>query len=324
MMSGQLPQGSSLAITAHGANVLKDVETFGKQDPYLRFTLDLNDPKSFQKTFVHKNAGKTPVWGQSFTVPWNREPEVYIEIMDDETTADAVIAFAAIPLQQVMNAPGSSMNGVFEVFTADGKPNGDVNLTLTITNMAGQNYALPLNPSIRVKGQSHITVAHQKRIKTLKNKETAADAGMAVAGGLLALGAGLLTNKLVNDEKKKEEARKEAEHQQQLEHDGFENEKKRLDEERATFERTQSEERARFERQQEEFRQQQQQQQHHQHHHEHSHDHGHGHAREWDPVGNYTTGDRVTYHSRLYVCLQGHQSNPTWTPTDAHSLWRAD
>jgi hypothetical protein len=242
--------------------------------------------------------------------------------MDDETTADAVIAFAAIPLQQVMNAPGSSMNGVFEVFTADGKPNGDVNLTLTVTNMAGQNYALPLNPSIRVKGQSHITVAHQKRIKTLKNKETAADAGMAVAGGLLALGAGLLTNKLVNDEMKKEEARKEAEYQQQLEHDRFENEKKRLDEERAAFERTQSEERARFERQQEESRQQQQQQQHHQHHHEHSH--GHGHAREWDPVGNYTTGDRVTYHGRLYVCLQGHQSNPTWTPTDAHSLWRAD
>ncbi|KAG0228019.1 hypothetical protein BGX31_006744 [Mortierella sp. GBA43] len=314
-------EGSTLTITAHSASVRKDVEMFGKQDPYFRFTFNLNDPKSFQKTFVHKNAGKTPIWNQTFTVPWNREPELYIEIMDDETAgADAVIAFAAIPIQQVFAAPGCSMNGVFGVYTADGKPNGDVNISLRLLTSLPQNFAMPLDPSIRVQGQSHITEAHQKRIKSLKNKEVASDAGMAVAGGLLALGATLLTGKLVGDEKRKEEARKESEHQQQLEHQRVENERRRLEEERAAFERQQEE----LRRQQEQHQHQQHEHQQHQHQHHHQHEHSHGHGREWDPVGNYSAGDKVMYHGRQYVCLQSHQSNPTWMPTEAHSLWRAD
>ncbi|KAG0003155.1 hypothetical protein BGZ65_001964 [Modicella reniformis] len=325
MMTSQQPQGATLTITAHSANLLKDVETFGKQDPYFRFTLDISDPKSFQKTFVHKNAGKTPVWNQTFTVPLNGEPELYIEIMDDETTADAVIAFAAIPIHQVTQQPGSTMNGVFDVYTAEGKPNGDINLTLQVLNMSGMNYSMAQPSSHRLKGQSHITVAHQKRIKSIKNKETISDAGMAVAGGLLALGAGLLTNKFVNDEKKKEEARQEAERQQHVEHERFEKERKRLEEERAAFERQQQE--AEEEEERRRRQQQQESQSHHHHHHQHQEhdDHSHGgHVREWDPVGNHAAGGKVMYHGRLYICLQGHQSNPTWTPTDAHSLWRAD
>ncbi|KAG0367151.1 C2 domain-containing protein [Gamsiella multidivaricata] len=343
-------QGSpTLSVAAHGASNLKDVETFGKQDPYLRFTLDITDLKSFQKTFVHKNAGKNPVWNQSFNVPLNGQPDLYIEIMDEETTADAIIAFAAIPINQVVHAPGGTMNGIFDVYTADGKQNGQINLTLTVHNVPGQNTESVGQSPTPVKGQSYMLEAHHKRIKSIKNRETAADAGMAVAGGLLALGAGFLANKVIGDDKRKEEERKEAARQQQLEQERFQNEKKHLEEERATFERTKSEEQARIERE----RQQHQNTSHESHkstschsdarhegcHDSNKHDNHDKHdkhgchddhkkkshcAREWDPVGNYSPGDKVEYHGRKYVCLQGHQSNPTWEPTEAHSLWRAD
>ncbi|KAI1315273.1 hypothetical protein EDD11_001054 [Mortierella claussenii] len=342
-MLSQHSQPPTLAIIAHGATVLKDVETFGKQDPYLRFSLDYNNAKSFQKTFVHKNAGKTPVWNQSFTVPLQGEPELYIEIMDEEKTADAVIAFAAIPIQQVVHAPGGTLNGLFAVFAVNGKPNGDVNLTLTAHNVPGQNsgyggQAAP--PATPIRGQSHIVEAHQRRMKSLNNKEAAADAGMAIAGGLLALGAGLLANKISGDQKKEEQERKEQEMAREHEKERFEQEKKKLEMERSEFERTQSEERTRWEQQQqmiekttsthsETRREQHHQQQHHHegHSHEHGHEHGHGHhhdPRKWDSVGSYAAGDKVSYHGRTYVCLQGHQSNPTWEPTQAHSLWRGD
>ncbi|KAF9898517.1 hypothetical protein BX616_003915, partial [Lobosporangium transversale] len=239
-----MSQGPTLVIVAHGAQNLKDVETFGKQDPYLQFSLDFNNPKSFQKTFVHKDAGKTATWNQTFTVSLAGEPELFIELMDEETTADAVIAFAAIPVNQIVHAPGATMHGVFDLFTPDGKQQGEVNLTLTAHNVPGQNTQPAIQTSTPVKGTSHISELHHKRIKSLKNRETAADAGGAAFGGLLAVGAGLLANKLMDDKKKEEEARKEAERQAQLEHSKFENEKKRLEEERAAFQRTQLEQQA--------------------------------------------------------------------------------
>ncbi|KAG0327984.1 hypothetical protein BGZ99_006483 [Dissophora globulifera] len=335
MMLSQQSQGATLSIVAHGATNLKDVEMIGKQDPYLRFTLDFNNPKSFQKTFVHKDAGKNAVWNQSFTVPLNGEPEIYVEIMDEETTADAVVAFAAIPINQVVHAPGGCLNGIFDVFTADGKQNGQLNMTLTAHNVPGQNTSIASQAATPVRGQSHIAELHHKRIKSIKNKERAADTGMAVAGGLLALGAGFLANKVIGDEKKKDEARKEAAHQADVEREQFEREKKKLEEERMAFERSQTEERARITQQTSyeghssssstthtERREEHQGDHHHDKHHDKHH--GHNQSRDWDPVGNYTAGDKVSYHGRQYICLQGHQSNPTWEPTQAHSLWRAD
>lgn len=35
----------------------------------------------------------------------------------------------------------------------------------------------------------------------------------------------------------------------------------------------------------------------------------------------YAVGTRVQYDGLLYKCLTAHQSQPTWTPTDAPSLW---
>ena len=35
----------------------------------------------------------------------------------------------------------------------------------------------------------------------------------------------------------------------------------------------------------------------------------------------YVVGDRVRYEDLLYKCLQSHNSQPTWNPADAVSLW---
>ncbi|KAF9122717.1 hypothetical protein BGW39_009548 [Mortierella sp. 14UC] len=229
----------TLSITAHGAQNLQDVETIGKQDPYVQFSVDINNPKSFQKTYVHKDAGKTATWNQSFSIPLAGEPELFVEIMDEETTADAVIAFAAIPINQVVHAPGGVFNGIFDVYTPSGKAQGEINLTLAAHNVPGQNTGVAQQGGQPVKGTSHISEVHQKRVKSLANREKAADAGTAAFGGLLAVGAGLLANKLVNDNKKEEEARKEAERAAAAERERFDAEKKQLEAQRLQFEQQQ-------------------------------------------------------------------------------------
>lgn len=42
---------------------------------------------------------------------------------------------------------------------------------------------------------------------------------------------------------------------------------------------------------------------------------------EWSEEKTYQTGDRVLYGGNLYKCLQPHTAQPTWTPSDAPSLW---
>lgn len=43
---------------------------------------------------------------------------------------------------------------------------------------------------------------------------------------------------------------------------------------------------------------------------------------EWDGDGHeYAVDDYVKYEDLLYRCVTSHTSQPTWTPTDAPSLW---
>lgn len=41
----------------------------------------------------------------------------------------------------------------------------------------------------------------------------------------------------------------------------------------------------------------------------------------WDESAHYTTDYRVQYNGIVYKCLQSHDAQSTWTPTDAPSLW---
>lgn len=41
----------------------------------------------------------------------------------------------------------------------------------------------------------------------------------------------------------------------------------------------------------------------------------------WSSEKSYEVGDRVSFDGILFKCLQAHQSQDTWTPSDSPSLW---
>ncbi|KAI1320810.1 hypothetical protein EDD11_009767 [Mortierella claussenii] len=201
----------SLKITVHSANHLVDVESFGKNDPYVQVSLDYKNDHSFQKTSVKKNAGKDVEFNQELTLD-GYEPTVnhnlYVEVFDDEHTIDAPIGFAAIPLRQVNDAPNHSFRGKFDLFTPDGKQKGTISLTLSAVQPGhSANHASYDGPE--QKGQSQIEADHQGRIQSLKNKEKAADGASLAVGAALAVGAKFLLDQHKDGKKAHEAAARE-------------------------------------------------------------------------------------------------------------------
>lgn len=43
--------------------------------------------------------------------------------------------------------------------------------------------------------------------------------------------------------------------------------------------------------------------------------------RPWDASASYKVGDRVRYNDTLYKCLQAHDAQDDWMPSNAPSLW---
>lgn len=41
----------------------------------------------------------------------------------------------------------------------------------------------------------------------------------------------------------------------------------------------------------------------------------------WSPSASYAVGERVRYNDTLYKCLQAHDAQDSWNPSDAVSLW---
>ena len=138
--------------------------------------------------------------------------ELYLEVMDDEKTVDAPIGFAAIPLRQVLEAPGSALAAKFDLFRPDGKQKGTITLTLALAQ-PGQTLAAVdhiAGAQVQLKGQSVIVSEHQARVKSLKNKEKAADgAGLALAG-IAAVGAKYLFDQHKDGKKAEEAAKRDA------------------------------------------------------------------------------------------------------------------
>ncbi|KAF9900363.1 hypothetical protein BX616_002612 [Lobosporangium transversale] len=171
---------SSIHIKVHSAEGLRDVENFGKNDPYLQVSLDFEKKNSFKKTSVKKNAGKNPEWNEEIILndyEPNEHHYLYVEILDQEKLADAVIGYGAIPLRQVISA-GGSYRGKFEVYDDESKPHGAVSLTISILS-AGQQ--APASSGPEVQGETQIVNEHKDRIKLLENKEDASDAAVAAA-----------------------------------------------------------------------------------------------------------------------------------------------
>ncbi|KAK3815010.1 MAG: C2 domain-containing protein [Benniella sp.] len=179
----------SLHIVARHANALEDVERFGKNDPYARFLLNVED-KNPKKTSVKKNAGKNVEWEETVVLD-NYDPSshhnLFVEVLDSETLGDEPIGFTSIPLNQVNDAQGKSFKGKFDLYDDDSKAKGTISLTISVidSDRAGAHIT---NDNPEVKGVSTLTAEHQKRFKSIKRKEQAGDlaAAAAVIGGLAA------------------------------------------------------------------------------------------------------------------------------------------
>jgi len=280
---GQQPQQQahgSTALSVHVANArnLKDMDTLGKQDVFVLLTSDIAGSNSV-RTFTHKDGGTQPTWNQELRLDPHGASELYVELWDEDPTADDISGFCAVPLNQI------PINAWFQLFTLDGKPKGEVNLIITPQGSAGP-------PSQQVRGISGINPQHQKNLVNKGRKAMAMDAGVGLLGVGMAAGAAYLGQQLYEKQQAKEHGSTPAHTQS----GGSGEEKHHGD---------------------------------HGHHdshegHKEKEGHHHGGARKWDPVGTYSTGDRIEHNGRQWTCLQGFTSNPTWTPEAAPSLWREE
>lgn len=124
-MSGASGLKGKLTLTIHKARDLKDVETFGKQDPYCVIQIG---SEQF-KTKVISNGGKNPEWEQAFLFNLTGvEDALHIKVNDKETLVDRPIGRVDISLQELVTKAGKE-SAWFQVT--------DVN---NFVQMAGQIY----------------------------------------------------------------------------------------------------------------------------------------------------------------------------------------
>jgi hypothetical protein len=202
---------ASLSINVRSASNLTSVQKLGKQDPYLQFSLDCENKDSFQKTFSVQNGGENATWNQSFSVPLHGESDLFVEVLDQESTVDEVIGFCAIPIAEIVNAPGANLNGLFDIYDIKGNCTGQVNLQFATLGFANSEIADPEAEAVR--GNSYINDNHAARIKHLNNKVLAAN----VAGGALGIGAALAGGFFAKQMYDEHEATKLAEEGEQTE-----------------------------------------------------------------------------------------------------------
>lgn len=98
-----------LTIKVVNAKLTRDLETFGKQDPYVKITY-MGTP---YKTRVHENGGKNPVWNQEFSFRiGSPSDDILVECKDDDVVGAKLIGQSTIKASAfVIN------NGVRDYFT---------------------------------------------------------------------------------------------------------------------------------------------------------------------------------------------------------------
>jgi len=79
-----------LTLTVHRAENLRDVQTFGKQDPYV----EIKFAEYLYKTRVHEKAGSFPIWNQDFllNVDHPQSEQISFLVYDKEPLLDNKIA----------------------------------------------------------------------------------------------------------------------------------------------------------------------------------------------------------------------------------------
>ncbi|KAF9963428.1 hypothetical protein BGZ70_007415, partial [Mortierella alpina] len=173
----------TLKITVHSCKDLDDVESMGKNDPYVQFSCDVtnNDVFKKHKTTTKKNAGKSPEFNETISLESfnpTEHHELYVEVLEADVGMDPPIGYCMIPLSQVTNSENHVLKGCFDLFTPSGKTKGTIHLTIAIVT-PGQ--ASPACHATEIKGLSQKTTDQEKRIKAMKTNEKVGDAATAAA-----------------------------------------------------------------------------------------------------------------------------------------------
>jgi Ca2+-dependent lipid-binding protein len=158
----------SLHIVARHAEGLPEVEFTSKNDPYAQFTFALGKDATFKRTSTKDEAGDRPEWNETVILD-NFDPSkhtiLYAEVNDSDEGIDPPIGYTDIPLGQVVNADGKTLNAYFDLFDEDNKAKGTLYLTLSIIE---DGQAAPsVNSAKDVKGESSLTPDHQKRFQEI-------------------------------------------------------------------------------------------------------------------------------------------------------------
>jgi len=99
-------QSGRLFLEVIGGRNLKNMELFGKQDPYMK----LNFKAYKVRTKTHHSGGRTPVWNQTFSFELDgKDPDIIIECYDEDPGKDDFIGGAAVNIQQIVNGKGSEV-----------------------------------------------------------------------------------------------------------------------------------------------------------------------------------------------------------------------
>ncbi|KAG0250423.1 hypothetical protein BG011_008349, partial [Mortierella polycephala] len=130
-------------------------------------------------------------------------------IFDEESTVDEPIVFAAIPLSQIVQQPQGMLSANFGLYTIKGSPKGEISLSIRVLQPGQEPGGMVAYDGAGGKGQSMLDEEHQKRMKNLKMKETAADAAQGAAlTGVMGMAAGILSG--MGGKKKEEEPNRSA------------------------------------------------------------------------------------------------------------------
>mmetsp|Transcript_20875 Transcript_20875/g.53096 ORF Transcript_20875/g.53096 Transcript_20875/m.53096 type:complete len:185 (-) Transcript_20875:655-1209(-) len=131
----------TLSLTLEYAKDLKDMDWFGKMDPYAIIKCGTQTVRS--KT--HVDGGRHPVWAQTFEFNIINENTVEISLFDEDTlTKDDHIGIATISLAKTREQGADKL--MAPVMTKKGKQHGYVQVSMTFKTNAALRPAAPQQP----------------------------------------------------------------------------------------------------------------------------------------------------------------------------------
>ena len=137
-----------MRINVVHAKLTKDVDAFGKQDPYCKLTY-MGTP---YKTRVHESGGKAPVWNQAFEIRiGSLSDEILVEVKDDDVVGAKHIGQTNLKCSSL-----AINNGVREYFTLMDKHGQDVGQILFETKYTPD--AKPATAQVPVAGTAAYAV----------------------------------------------------------------------------------------------------------------------------------------------------------------------